>query len=155
MGRKSRRRRCANPECTKSFRHTRATAKYCSPKCRKAMFQQREKAEAQRVADEKAEADAKAEADEKAETDARIKRAVAVLADRNHTADAEERTRVRETPAQHEAEPSEPAPTRKGYGGYGGFSPASEPITVELGRVPTFGEVATRLPPSQRSPWRR
>ena len=155
MGRKSRRRRCANPECTKSFRHTRATAKYCTPKCRKAVYRQRKAAVVALVRVLAAAAAKVKRQDAKAETDARLQRIIDELTDRKRTADAEERARVRETPEQQEAEPSEPAPTRKGYGGYGGFSPASEPITVELGRVPTFGEVATRLPPGQRSPWRR
>ena len=152
---KRRRRRCANPKCEKHFRHSRDTRKTCSDACKMAVYRQRKAAVVALVQVLAAAAAKVKRQDAKAEADARIKRIIDELADRKRTADAEERARVRETPEQQEAEPSEPAPTRKGYGGYGGFSPASEPITVELGRVPTFGEVATRLPPGQRSPWRR
>ena len=151
MSKKARRIRCANPECGKQVRPSRATRKYCSPKCKQAVFEQRKRASDQLAAEAEAAAEAKAAADVKAETDALHKRILNELADNKRKADGRER----EATEQKEAEPSEPAPSRKDFGGgYGGFSPAAEPITVHLGRVPTFGEVATPLPPNQRSPWR-
>ena len=143
--RRIRRIRCLNAECGTHIRTARSTRKTCSPACKMAVSRQR-----QRAADQLA-AEAKAAADVKAETDALHERIINELADRKRKADARER----EATEQKEAEPSEPAPSRKDFGGgYGGFSPAAEPITVHLGRVPTFGEIATPLPPNQRSPWR-
>ena len=147
---KARRIRCANPECGKQVRPSRATRKYCSPKCKQAVFEQRKRADAQVAAEKEAAAEAKAAADVKAETDAKHERIINnKLADRKRKADAEARAREQEATEQKEAETRERT-TRKGSA----YTPAAPPITVHLGPVPKFRDIATPLPPDQRSPWR-
>ena len=64
MGKKSRKIRCANPECDKQVRCSRTTKKWCSEKCKKAVSRQHQRAADQQAADDKTAKEAKPESTE-------------------------------------------------------------------------------------------